>query len=186
MRSASCGAPTHTPCTSHATTVTSRSVQHSPTRASPGPTSNGSGACPISPSSLKGVIRPENAVLARQHGASAVIVSNHAGQGLRSSAPVAHSLPAIVDAVAGDLEVYADSGIRSGRDVLRALALGARAVLIGRPTIWGLAVGGAHGVERVFGILRAELSEAMALTGASRITDIERSVLSPRSIQGLT
>lgn len=134
---------------------------------------------------LKGVVRAEDAVLARQHGAAAVIVSNHAGQGLRSSAPVAHSLPAIVDAVEGGLEVYADSGIRSGRDVLRALALGARAVLIGRPTIWGLALGGAHGVERVFRILHDELAEAMALTGAARIMEIERSVLSPRSIECL-
>ena len=134
---------------------------------------------------LKGVIRPEDAVLAREHGAAAVVVSNHAGQGLRSSEPVAHSLPSIVDAVGADLEVYADSGIRSGRDVLRALALGARAVLIGRPTIWGLAVGGAEGVERVFRILHDELAEAMALTGAPRIADIDRSVLSPRSVESL-
>lgn len=126
---------------------------------------------------LKGVIRPEDAILAREHGAAAVIVSNHAGQGLRSSQPVAHALPAIVDAVGADLEVYADSGIRSGADVLRALALGARSVLIGRPTLWGLAIGGAAGVEKVLQMLQAELAEVMAITGAARVHEIDQSVL---------
>lgn len=126
---------------------------------------------------LKGVIRPEDALLARDHGAAAVIVSNHAGQGLRSSQPVAHALPAIVDAVGSDVEVYADSGIRSGADVLRALALGAKSVLIGRPTLWGLAAGGADGVERVLRILQAELAEVMAITGAAKVADIDGAVL---------
>jgi isopentenyl diphosphate isomerase/L-lactate dehydrogenase-like FMN-dependent dehydrogenase len=133
---------------------------------------------------LKGIIRPEDAVLARDHGAAAVIVSNHAGQGLRYSMPVAHALPAIVDAVGGDLEVLADSGIRTGWDVLRALALGARAVLIGRPTLWGLAVGGAEGVERVIRILRDELAEAMTITGAARVSDVDAAVLAPVSTRG--
>jgi len=133
---------------------------------------------------LKGIIRVDDAVLAREHGAAAVIVSNHAGQGLRYSMPVAYALPAIVDAVRDDLEVYADSGIRSGWDVLRALALGAKAVLIGRPTLWGLTVGGADGVERVIRILRDELAEAMAFTGAARTTDIDQSVLAPWSAGG--
>ncbi|WP_219893038.1 alpha-hydroxy acid oxidase [Aquisediminimonas profunda] len=126
---------------------------------------------------LKGIICPEDAILARDHGAAAVIVSNHAGQGLKSSQPVAHALPGIVDAVGSDLEVYADSGIRSGADVLRALALGAKSVLIGRPTIWGLAAGGAAGVERVLQLLQTELEEVMAITGACRVEDINRSVL---------
>lgn len=126
---------------------------------------------------LKGVIRAEDAVLARDHGAAAVIVSNHAGQGLKHSQPVAHALPGIVQAVGSDIEVYADSGIRSGMDVLRALALGARCVLVGRPTIWGLAAGGVAGVERVLGLLQAELAEVMAITGARRVQDIDRSVL---------
>lgn len=126
---------------------------------------------------LKGVIRADDALRARDHGASAVIVSNHAGQGLRASQPVAHALPAIVAAVGADLEVYADSGIRTGADVLRALALGARSVLIGRPTLWGLAAGGAQGVERVLTLLQAELAEVMAITGATRIAEIDRSVL---------
>lgn len=128
---------------------------------------------------LKGIIRPEDAVLARDHGAAAVVVSNHAGQGLRWSMPVAHALPSIVDAVGGDLDVLADSGIRTGSDVLRALALGAKAVLVGRPVLWGLAVGGSAGVENVFRILKTELAEAMAITGAPRIADIDRSVLAP-------
>jgi 4-hydroxymandelate oxidase len=128
---------------------------------------------------LKGVVRPEDAVLARDHGAAAVIVSNHAGQGLRYSQPVAHALPAVVDAVGADIAVLADSGIRTGWDVLRALALGAEAVLIGRPTLWGLAVGGAEGVERVLRILAAELAEAMAITGATRVQDIDSAVLAP-------
>lgn len=126
---------------------------------------------------LKGIIRADDAVLARDHGAAAVIVSNHAGQGLRCSQPVADALPGIVQAVGSDIEVYADSGIRSGLDVLRALALGARCVLVGRPTLWGLAAGGAAGVERVLRLLQAELAEVMAITGARRVQDIDRSVL---------
>lgn len=130
---------------------------------------------------LKGVIRRDDAVRARDNGAAAVIVSNHAGQGLRSSQPVAHALPAIVDAVGSDIEIYADSGIRSGADVLRALALGARSVLIGRPTLWGLAAGGADGVERVLRILQAELAEVMAITGAATVADIDASALAPEA-----
>lgn len=129
---------------------------------------------------LKGIIRPDDAVLAQQHGAAAIIVSNHAGQGLRFSEPVAHALPAIVDAVGDGVQVLADSGIRTGSDVLRALATGARAVLIGRPTLWGLAAGGADGVERVLRILAAELAEAMAITGVTDVRDIDRSVLGSR------
>jgi 4-hydroxymandelate oxidase len=126
---------------------------------------------------LKGVIRADDAVRARDHGASALIVSNHAGQGLRDAQPVAHALPAIAEAVGQDIEVYADSGIRSGADVLRALALGARSVLVGRPVIWGLATGGASGVERVLKLLQSELAEVMAITGATRVSEIDRSVL---------
>lgn len=133
---------------------------------------------------LKGIIRPEDAILAREHGAAAVIVSNHAGQGLRYSMPVAHALPAIVDAVGGDIDVLADSGIRSGYDIVRALALGAKAVLIGRPVLWGLAAGGSAGVERVYRILREELTEVMAITGAARIADVDHAVLAPSRTRG--
>ena len=96
---------------------------------------------------------------------------------MRASQPVAHALPAVVEAVGGEIEVYADSGIRSGADVLRALALGANCVLVGRPSLWGLAAGGAAGVERVLRLLQSELAELMAITGAPRIEDIDRSVL---------
>lgn len=126
---------------------------------------------------LKGIIRPEDAVLARDHGAAAVIVSNHAGQALRYSMPVAHALPSIVEAVGADLPVLADSGIRSGHDVVRALALGATAVLVGRPVLWGLAAAGAPGVERVLAILKDQLVEVMALTGTARVAEIDRAVL---------
>lgn len=126
---------------------------------------------------LKGIIRPDDAIRARDHGAAAVIVSNHGGQGLRSSQPVAHALPAIVEAVGDDCEVYADSGIRTGRDVLRALALGAKCVLVGRPIIWALAAGGAQGVERMLALLQAELAEAMAITGARSIGEINGEIL---------
>lgn len=129
---------------------------------------------------LKGVIRPEDAVLARDHGAAAVIVSNHGGQGLVSSQPVAQALPAVVDAVGSDIEVYADGGIRTGADVVRALALGARCVLVGRPTIWGLAVGGAAGVARMLNLLQAEVSEIMAITGATSVREIDPAVLGKR------
>lgn len=126
---------------------------------------------------LKGIIRADDAMRARDHGAAAVIVSNHGGQGLRSSQPVAHALPAIVDAVGDDIEVFADSGIRSGSDVLRALALGANSVLIGRPSLWGLAAGGSAGVERVLRLLQTELAEVMAITGARTVAEIDRTML---------
>lgn len=128
---------------------------------------------------LKGVIREDDAIRARDHGVSGVIVSNHAGQGLRYSMPVAHALPRIVDAVGADIEVLADSGIRTGFDVIRALAIGAKAVLVGRPVLWGLAAGGVGGVERVFQILQSELLEAMAITGAPNLAAIDRSILAP-------
>ncbi len=91
-------------------------------------------------------------------------------------------LPTIVNAVGDDIDVLADSGVRSGWDILRALALGAKAVLIGRPVLWGLTVGGAEGVDRVFSILKQELTEAMAFTGAPRIADIDRAVLASRDL----
>jgi 4-hydroxymandelate oxidase len=126
---------------------------------------------------LKGIIREDDAVRARDYGAAGVIVSNHAGQSLRHSMPVAHALPRITEAVGNEIDVLADSGIRTGFDVLRALALGAKAVLVGRPVIWGLAAGGEAGVSRVFEILRSELAEAMAITGAPKISAIDNSIL---------
>jgi 4-hydroxymandelate oxidase len=124
---------------------------------------------------VKGVLRPEDAVLAAEHGARGVIVSNHGGRQLDTAISSADALAPIVDAAGDRLEVLVDGGIRRGTDVLKALALGARAVLVGRPALWGLAVGGAAGAERVIEILLGELSSALALAGAPSPADLDRS-----------
>jgi len=121
---------------------------------------------------LKGVLHPEDARLAIAHGASGIIVSNHGGRQLDTVPASIDALPAIVDAVAGECEVYVDGGIRRGTDVLKALALGARAVLVGRPILWGLAVDGSDGAAHVLSILRSELVRAMALAGCPSCADI--------------
>src|SRR5262249_23671988 len=97
---------------------------------------------------VKGILAPEDARLALVHGARAVIVSNHGGRQLDSAVATLDALPAVVEAVAGRGEVLMDGGVRRGTDVLKALALGARAVLIGRPYLWGLALGGEEGALR--------------------------------------
>jgi 4-hydroxymandelate oxidase len=112
-----------------------------------------------------------------EHGADGVIVSNHGGRNLDTVPATIDALPRVVEAVAGRIPVMLDSGIRRGTDVLTALALGAKAVFIGRPYVYGLAVGGAQGVERVINILRDELERAMALTGRRSIAEIDASVL---------
>jgi 4-hydroxymandelate oxidase len=126
---------------------------------------------------LKGVLSAEDGRLAVSCGADGVIVSNHGGRNLDTVPPTIDALPRVVDAVAGRIPVMLDSGIRRGTDVLMALALGAKAVFIGRPYVYGLAAGGAKGVERVILILRDELERAMALTGRRSIAEINASVL---------
>lgn len=126
---------------------------------------------------LKGVLSAEDGRLAVSCGADGVIVSNHGGRNLDTVPATIDALPRVVDAVAGRIPVMLDSGIRRGTDVLMALALGAKAVFIGRPYVYGLAVGGAKGVERVISILRDELERAMALTGRRSIAEIDASVL---------
>ena len=116
---------------------------------------------------VKGVLRGDDARRCLEAGASAVVVSNHGGRQLDGAVATARALPEVVAAVGDDGEVYVDGGIRSGVDVLRALALGARAVLIGRPVLWGLVTGGADGVAAVLQGLRDELHEAAALAGAA-------------------
>ena len=126
---------------------------------------------------LKGVLHPDDADLAVKSGAAGIMVSNHGGRNLDTALPTIDALPAIVDKVAGRIPVLVDGGIRRGTDVLKALANGANAVMIGRPYVHGLAVNGAPGVEAVVGILRHELELAMALTGCSTIASIDRGIL---------
>jgi isopentenyl diphosphate isomerase/L-lactate dehydrogenase-like FMN-dependent dehydrogenase len=116
---------------------------------------------------LKGILTPEDARLAAEHGAEGVVVSNHGGRQLDTVLSGADALPPIADEVGDRLEVMVDGGVRRGTDVLKALALGARAVMIGRPTLWGLAVDGAAGAGHVLEILLAEFDAALALSGAA-------------------
>jgi len=126
---------------------------------------------------LKGVLAPADAALAVDHGARAIVVSNHGGRQLDDSIASLDALPAIVEAVAGRAEIILDGGVRRGIDVLKALALGARAVLIGRAAAWGLAGGGQAGVERVIELLRIELSVAMAIAGVTSVETVDRRIL---------
>ena len=128
---------------------------------------------------VKGICRGDDARRAAEHGAKAVVVSNHGGRQLDSAPATCDALPYVVDAVSGLCEVYVDGGIRRGRDVLKAIALGARAVLIGRPILWGLCVGGEEGAINVLEILRRELDEAMLLCGCAKLSEIGRSLLAP-------
>ncbi|MER7271831.1 alpha-hydroxy acid oxidase [Micromonospora carbonacea] len=121
---------------------------------------------------LKGVLHPADARLAVAHGVDGLLVSNHGGRQLDGALATLDALPGIVAAVGGRLPVLVDGGVRRGTDVLVALALGATAVLVGRPVLWGLAVGGATGVRHVLELLRADLDRALALAGAARPADL--------------
>ncbi len=121
---------------------------------------------------VKGVLRGDDAHACIEAGAAAVVVSNHGGRQLDGAVATARALPEVVEAVAGRGEVYVDGGIRRGVDVLRAVALGARAVMIGRPVLWGLACGGAAGVGAVLGSLEEQLREAATLAGAATVAEI--------------
>ena len=118
---------------------------------------------------LKGIDTAEDAVLAREHGADGVIVSNHGGRATDTGRGTMDILPEVIDAVAGRIPVFVDGGFRRGSDILKALAIGARAVGIGRPYIWGLASFGQEGVERVLEILRAELDLTMRQCGIASV-----------------
>jgi isopentenyl diphosphate isomerase/L-lactate dehydrogenase-like FMN-dependent dehydrogenase len=126
---------------------------------------------------LKGVLTADDAELAVEHGIAGIVVSNHGGRQLDGVSASIEALPEVVEAVDKRCEVYLDGGIRRGTDVLKALALGARAVLVGRPILWGLAAGGAHGVCHVLGLLRAELERAMILAGRPTLGSIDRSLV---------
>ena len=121
---------------------------------------------------VKGVLRGDDAARAIEHGAAGVVVSNHGGRQLDGAVASATALPEVVQAVAGRVPVLVDGGIRRGIDILRALALGASAVQVGRPVLWGLAAGGAEGVERVLRLLMEECSIAMALAGCPAARDL--------------
>ncbi len=121
---------------------------------------------------VKGVLRADDAVRAVEAGADGIVVSNHGGRQLDTALATADALPEIVEAVGGRVEVYVDGGVRRGTDVLKALALGARGVLVGRPILWGLATGGADGVTAVLDELRTQLERAMALCGAADLGDL--------------
>ena len=121
---------------------------------------------------VKGVLRGGDAMRCVEAGAKAIIVSNHGGRHLDGVLATADALDEIVDAVDGNAEVYVDGGIRRGTDIVKALALGARAVLIARPAVWGLALDGADGVRAVLDHLHAELVRSMALCGVTRLDEI--------------
>ena len=121
---------------------------------------------------IKGIMRPDDAVRAVEHGVEGIIVSNHGGRQLDHAQSTIEALPAIADAVAGRAELYLDSGIRRGTDIITALALGARAVLIGRPMVYGLGAAGEAGARRAFELLRGELATALALAGYPRISEL--------------
>jgi 4-hydroxymandelate oxidase len=129
---------------------------------------------------VKGVVRPDDARCALDAGAAGIIVSNHGARQLDSAPATLEALPGVVEAVAGRCEVLMDGGIRWGTDVLKALALGARAVLVGRPVLWGLAVGGRAGVTRVLQLLREELSCAMTLAGCANLDAITPDLIRSR------
>ena len=126
---------------------------------------------------LKGIMEVEDARMAAKSGASALIVSNHGGRQLDGAPSSISALPKIAEAVGSEIEVMVDGGIRSGQDVLRALALGARACMIGRSYIYGLGAYGGAGVAKAIEIIGKELDVSMALTGTTKVTDVDRRVI---------
>jgi L-lactate dehydrogenase (cytochrome) len=126
---------------------------------------------------LKGILDVEDARIAAKTGATAIVVSNHGGRQLDGASSSISMLPAIADAVGADIEVMFDGGIRSGQDILRAIALGARSCMCGRAYTYGLGAGGQAGVARAIEIMRSELDTSMALTGVNSIAEIDRRVI---------
>jgi L-lactate dehydrogenase (cytochrome) len=126
---------------------------------------------------IKGVLDPDDARDAVRAGAQGLVVSNHGGRQLDGVSSSIAALPRIADAVGGDLELLMDGGVRSGLDVLKALALGARACLVGRPWAWALGAGGEPMVSRMLGVLRSELTTAMILTGCAQAASASTELL---------
>ena len=127
---------------------------------------------------VKGILRGDDAVRSIEHGARAIVVSNHGGRQLDGAISTMDALEEVVTAVDGRCEVLVDGGIRRGVDILKALSLGAKAVLVGRPVLWGLSVAGAVGVAHILEILKDELDLAMALSGCTCLADIDRDLCS--------
>lgn len=126
---------------------------------------------------LKGILSAEDARLAVEHGAAAIVVSNHGGRQLDTVPAAITVLPHIAEAVEGRIEILLDGGVRRGTDVLKALALGARACLLGRPVLWGLALDGEEGARSVLELLRAEIDSAMALAGCKSVAEISSALI---------
>lgn len=121
---------------------------------------------------VKGILRPDDARRAIEHGAAGVVVSNHGGRQLDTTPAAIEVLPRVVDELGYSGDVFIDGGVRRGTDILKALALGAKGVMLGRPALWGLAVDGEAGATRVLDILKAEFDRALALSGCPRVDDI--------------
>jgi len=128
---------------------------------------------------VKGILTAEDAELAVAAGVDGIVVSNHGGRQLDGTPAGITALPEVVDAVAGRVPVLMDGGVRRGTDILKALALGAAAVMVARPLIWGLAVDGDAGVSHVLALLRAEFENAMALTGCRTVAEITDALVTP-------
>jgi 4-hydroxymandelate oxidase len=126
---------------------------------------------------LKGILTAEDARLAAEHGAAGVIVSNHGGRALDTAPGTVEVLPEIVDAVGGKIPVLVDGGFRRGTEILMALAIGAKAVMVGRPVMWGLAAYGQAGVQRVLELLQTELARAMGQAGRPTVASVDRSLV---------
>jgi L-lactate dehydrogenase (cytochrome) len=126
---------------------------------------------------VKGVLDPEDARRAADAGVDGIVVSNHGGRQLDSVPSTVRALPDVADAVGDRIEVLADGGVRNGLDVVKMTALGARAVLIGRPWAWAVAARGQAGVRHVLAVMRADIDTALGLTGQTSITDLDRSAL---------
>ena len=134
---------------------------------------------------VKGIMGADDARIAVQSGADALVVSNHGGRILDFNRSALEALPEVVAAVNGKVPVLLDSGVRSGGDIVKALALGAKAVLIGRPVAWGVGAFGARGVERVYAILAEEMQRVLTLTGVARVRDATKAILFSDEVGGL-
>jgi 4-hydroxymandelate oxidase len=142
-----------------------------------GKTSSGSAPLRIYPSSSKGIMTGEDGLLAAEHGLDGLIVSNHGTRNLDTTLSTIETLPEVVEAAGSRVEVFLDGGIRRGSDIVKALALGAKAVMFGRPIFWGLNYGGEDGLTGVFEILRDELEITMVLAGRPTITSIDSTLV---------